>query len=96
MVISSIFSQHPLEHVFKNNKSAFEHSEFVDSDLTDLISAGSIVECALPPTEVNLLPVALQSSGKKRLLLDLRYPNSFLTHSHPVILHISTLGEEKI
>jgi hypothetical protein len=68
----------PPRACFKNNNSAFEHSEFVDSAITDLISAGSIVECALPPTVVNPLSVAIQSSGKKGLILDLRYPNSFL------------------
>ena len=63
---------------FRNNKSALEHSDFVDTAITELITAGSIIECFLPPTVLNPLSVAIQSSGKKRLILDLRYPNSFL------------------
>ena len=51
---------------------------FVNRAITELITAGSIVECLSPPTVVNPLSVAIQSNGKKRLILDLRYPNSFL------------------
>ena len=64
---------------FNNHKSALEHKEFVNSAIMDLIKSGFIVGCPLPPTVVNPLSVATQSSGKKRLILDLRYPNSFLT-----------------
>lgn len=63
---------------FQNNRSAFENSEFVDGAIRDLIIAGAIVQCKSPPTVVNPLSVATQSCGKKRLILDLRYPNSFL------------------
>lgn len=61
----------PPKACLKNNKS-------VDSAITELISVGSIVECPLPPTVVNPLSVAVQSNGKKRLILDVRYPNSIL------------------
>ena len=62
---------------FKNNRSALEHPVFVNRAITELITAGSIVECLSPPTVVNPLSVAIQSSSKKRLILDLGYPNSF-------------------
>ena len=68
----------PPKVCFKNNRSALEHPVFVNRAITELITAGSIVECLSPPTVVNPLSVAIQSSGKKRLVLDLRYPNSFL------------------
>lgn len=68
----------PQKANFKNNRSAMEHSNFVDSVITELIKTGSVIECLTPPTVVNPLSVAIQSSGKKRLILDLRYPNSFL------------------
>ena len=35
-----------------------------------------------PPTVVNPLSVSVQSNGKKRLILDLRYPNSYIKKSH--------------
>lgn len=64
---------------FNNNKSALSHSDFVVSAITELISSGCIVECSCSlSTVINPLSVAVQSSGKKRLILDLRYPNSFL------------------
>ena len=72
------FLNTPPKACFKNNRSALEHSVFVNRAITELITAGSIVECFSPPTVVNPLSVAIQSSGKKRLILDLHYPNSFL------------------
>ena len=63
---------------FRNNKSAFAHSNFVESAITELISSGSVLECLSASLTVNPLSVSIQSSGKKRPILDLRYPNSFL------------------
>jgi hypothetical protein len=68
----------PPQMCFRNNRSAFENRVFVDSAVRDLFIAGAIAQCSSPPTVVNPLSVAIQSSGKKRLILDLRYPNSFL------------------
>ena len=47
----------------------------------DLLIAGSVVECVCAPTAVNPLSVSIQASGKKTLILDLRYPNQFLMKS---------------
>ena len=54
---------------FKNNRSALAHPVFVNRAITELITAGSIVECLSPPAVVNPLSVAIQSNGKKRLIL---------------------------
>ena len=61
-----------------NNQSAVQHKEFVASAIADFLKGGSIVECLNAPVVVNPLSVSVQTSGKKRLILDLRYPNSFL------------------
>ena len=66
---------------FGNNRSAIQHSEFVELAISDLLIAGSVVECVCAPTVVNPLSVSIQASGKKRLILDLRYPNQFLMKS---------------
>ena len=66
---------------FGNNRSAIQHSEFVEQAISDLLIAGSVVECGCSPTVVNPLSVSIQTSGKKRLILDLRYPNQFLMKS---------------
>ena len=41
-----------------------------------------VVEITVPPLVVNPLPVSVQASGKKRLILDLRYVNRFLNKMH--------------
>jgi len=65
--------------IFKNNRSAFDHSEFVEREIDVLLSHGSIVEVQSPPTVVNPLTVSVAASGKHRLVLDAgRYLNCHL------------------
>ena len=66
---------------FGNNRSAIQHSEFVEQAIFDLLVAGSVVECGCAPTVVNPLSVSIQANGKKRLILDLRFPNQFVRKS---------------
>ena len=49
--------------------------------ISDLLIAGSVVECVCAPTVVNPLSVSIQASGKKTLISDLRYPIQFLMKS---------------
>ena len=44
----------------------------------DLLLVGSVVECELCPSHREPLSVSIQSTGKKRLLLDLQYPNYYV------------------
>ena len=44
--------------------------------------SGRVVETKVPPWVVNSLSVSVQTNGKKRLLLDLRYVNKFLRKMH--------------
>ena len=69
------FASTPGPAKFKNNKSAINNSEFVQEAINDLVSKQLIVECVQIPDIVNPLSVSVQSSGKKRLILDLRYIN---------------------
>ena len=59
---------------FKNNRSAFNNSAFVTEAINDLLAKDLISEIS-DPDIVNPLTVSIQSSGKKRLILDLRYVN---------------------
>ena len=68
----------PAPATFGNNKSSMQHADFVHKAITDLLAVGSVVECSSPPSVINPLSVSIQSNGKKRLILDLRYPNSFV------------------
>ena len=62
----------------ENNKSALKEKLFVNEAIIDLINRGLVVKCNTAPTVVNPLTVAVQNSGKKRLILDLREVNQNL------------------
>ena len=49
----------PLAASFGNNRSAIQHSEFVEQAISDLLIAGSVVKCGCAPTVVNPLSVSI-------------------------------------
>lgn len=53
-------------------------SDFVHEAINDLLVRGLIKKCNETPIVVNPLTVSIQSSGKKRLILDLRHVNKYL------------------
>ena len=59
----------------KNNGSALAHSGFVNDAILELLQDNRIEELITPPEIINPLSVSVQSSGKKRLILDLRRIN---------------------
>ena len=63
-----LFIYTPPTASFGNNRSAIQHSEFVELAISDLLIAGSVVECVCATTVVNPLSVSIQASGQKRLL----------------------------
>ena len=71
------FFETPHSAYFKNNKSAIIHSDFVSKEIQNLLETGRIREVKKPPTVVNPLSVATNST-KPRLILDLRYVNTHL------------------
>ena len=75
------FSREPTSVFLNNNRSALGESDFVESAIQELLRVGSIVSCTCPPDVVNPLSVSVQSSGKKRLILDLRHVNFFVNKS---------------
>lgn len=72
-----LFQVPPQAH-FRNNQSAKVQSDFVTSAITDLLVIGSIKIVSTKPWVVNPLSVSVQKSGKKRLILDLRFVNQYL------------------
>ena len=72
------FISWPPRAFFCNNRSALDHASFVDSAISDLLLAGSVIEVFMPPTVVNPLTVSVNSVGKCRLILDLRHVNKFI------------------
>ena len=72
------FMSTPEPAFMKNNRSALLHADFVSEAINDLVRRGLVAKCYTPPAVVNPLSVAIQSSGKKRLILDLRAVNKHL------------------
>ena len=69
------FISTPCRALFHNNKSALENASFVESAISELVGNHSVIEVPFVPHVVNPLSVSIQSSGKKRLILDLRHVN---------------------
>jgi len=61
-----------------NHKSALENTDFVSSALTDLENNRCILEVDNVPHICSPLSVVTNSSGKKCLVIDLRYLNGYL------------------
>ena len=61
---------------FRNNQSALKNKDFVKESINELLKCVSIIEAERPPVVINPLMVSLNSSGKKRLILNLRYVKS--------------------
>ena len=68
----------PPRAFFRNNRSALDHASFVDSAISDLLLAGSVIEVFTPPTVVNPLTVSVNSVGNCGLILDHRHVNKFI------------------
>ena len=63
---------------FKNRGSTNKHSDFVNQSILELLDLGCIKEFSNPPEFCNPLHVAVQSSGKLRLILDLSHLNTMV------------------
>ena len=64
----------PPKH-FSNNASALREAYFVDQAIAELLADNRVEELSSPPVILNPLTVSVQTSGKKRLILDLRHIN---------------------
>ena len=69
----------PVKKFFPNHKSASFHAEFGSAEISKLLASGAIVEVLSADLRVcNPLGVAVNSSGKRRRILDLRNVNQHL------------------
>ena len=57
------------------NKSALAHPSFVDEAISELLLTYRVFDRDVIPCNVNTLSVSIQSSAKKRLILNLRLIN---------------------
>ena len=75
------FHSTPPPSFSQNNKSDLAHPSFVEEAISELLLARRVLERGVIPRNVNLLSDSIQSSGKKRLILDLRFINKHLWKS---------------
>ena len=73
------FQSTPVCISLNNNKSALKFKDFVEEAIEELLLTSRVVEKFNPPYVVNPLSVSVQANGKKRLILDLRHVNKYLT-----------------
>ena len=67
-----------LKTEIRNNLSAIKNSDFVNEALKVLILSNCVIKVQNKPHLIITLSVSTNSSGKKRLILDLRYVNKRL------------------
>ncbi len=68
----------PTPYSRKNQVSAFQNGAFVQESINDLLATGCILEVPSAPHIRSPLSVVVSSSGKKRLVVNLRHLNRFL------------------
>ena len=68
----------PEQRFFKNQKSAFVHREFVTETIAELLLNHCIEQVETRPWVCSPLLVVVGNSGKKHLVINLRYVNYFL------------------
>ena len=61
----------PQREILRNNKSARDNAEFVNTELSKLLETGVIEKLTISPLVINALSVAINADNKKRLVLDL-------------------------
>ena len=67
-----------VSNFFQNNQSALQNANFVTCTVKELLKSDRIKETRAPPYIVSPLTVAKNNHNKPRLILDLRYVNSFV------------------
>ena len=73
-----LFRETPLPYSIENRSSARRQHIFVEGAISELMSRGCLREVSEYPQFCNPLHVAVQSSGKLRLILDLSHLNKFV------------------
>lgn len=68
----------PTPYKQKNQASAAENCNFVDQSIAELLDTGCVRVAASTPVVCSPLSVVTSSSGKKRLVINLRHLNKFL------------------
>ena len=64
----------PPKH-YSNNAPALREADFVDQAIAELLADNRVEELSSPLVILNPFTVSVQTSGKKRLILDLRHIN---------------------
>ena len=72
------FTETPSEAKLSNNKSVLTYSAFVQEAIEEMLLSGTIKQLKRTTRIINPLSVSINLTGKKSLILDLRYVNDHL------------------
>ena len=78
ILLNSVIGSHSLAHLVRRVFLTISHASVVESAIAELVHTHAVVEVPFIPHVVKPLSVSIQSSGKKRLILDLRHVNHFI------------------
>ena len=67
-----LFENAATNYTFENRGSTNKYNDFISASVWELLERGCIKEWSYPPEFCNPLHVAVQSSGKLRLILQSR------------------------
>ena len=70
------FARYPPPYFLANNRSVFQHPEFVSEAICKLLENDCIIELSTPPFRTN--PFSVNERKKLGLVIDLRHVNNFL------------------
>ena len=73
-----LFENAPTSYSFENGGSTNKYNVFVSESILELLERGCIKELSNPSEFCNPLHIAVQSSGKLRLILDLSHLNTIV------------------
>ena len=79
-----LFRESPFPFSIQNRSSALHRRSFVQGAISELFTHGCIREAPVYPQFCNPLHVAVQSSGKLRLILDLSHLKKFIIKKYEV------------
>ena len=85
------FHTTPDPYYFDNRSSALRRKSFVEFQILELLENGCISEVPDCPEFINPLHVAVQPSGKERLILDLSHLNNFIVKTHVKYENLKTV-----
>ena len=72
------FRSLPFPTILNNRQMSTQHQQYVDQEIIKLLQSGAISQVNQIPTVVSPIGVVPKKNGKLRMIIDLRYVNTFI------------------